>query len=54
MSRVGNSPIAIPEGVNVDIKPNELVVSGKLGSLTQDYDGVSVLSLIHISEPTRP
>jgi large subunit ribosomal protein L6 len=42
MSRVGNSPIAIPEGVNVDIKPHELVISGKLGSLTQDYDGVSV------------
>ena len=38
MSRVGNSPIAIPEGVNVDIKPNELVVSGKLGSLSQAYD----------------
>jgi len=42
MSRVGNNPIAIPEGVNVDIKPNELVVSGKLGSLAQDYDGVSL------------
>lgn len=42
MSRVGNSPIAIPEGVNVDIKPHELVISGKLGSLSQDYDGVSV------------
>ena len=42
MSRIGNSPIVVPEGVNVEIKPNELVVSGKLGSLSQVFDGVSV------------
>ena len=42
MSRIGNSPIVVPEGVNVEINSNELVVSGKLGSLSQIFDGVSV------------
>ena len=31
MSRIGNSPIVVPEGVNVEINSNELIVSGKLG-----------------------
>jgi len=42
MSRVGNNPILIPDGVNVQISPSELVVSGKLGTLTQSYDTISV------------
>ena len=42
MSRIGNSPILIPEGVNVQISPNEVIVSGKLGTLNQSYDCVSV------------
>ena len=42
MSRIGNSPILIPDGVNVQINANELVVSGKLGTLTQSYDTISV------------
>ena len=42
MSRVGNNPILVPEGVNVEISSNELVVSGKLGSLSQVFDGVTV------------
>ena len=42
MSRIGNSPILIPDGVNVQINPNELVVSGKLGTLTQSYDTINV------------
>ena len=42
MSRVGNSPILIPEGVNVQINPKDVVISGKLGSLTQTYDTISV------------
>ena len=42
MSRVGNSPILIPDWVNVQINPDELVVSGKLGTLTQSYDTISV------------
>jgi large subunit ribosomal protein L6 len=42
MSRVGNSPILIPEGVNVQINPLDVIISGKLGSLTQTYDTILV------------
>jgi len=42
MSRVGNNPILVPEDVNVEIHENSLEVSGKLGVLAQDFDGVSV------------
>ena len=41
MSRVGNNPVAIPEGVTVDIQANKVIVKGKLGELEQPYDGVS-------------
>ena len=33
MSRVGNSPILVPEGVTVDVKPNHIVIKAKLGEL---------------------
>ncbi|MBT8256639.1 MAG: 50S ribosomal protein L6 [Bacteroidia bacterium] len=42
MSRIGNNPITIPEGVTVEIKDNVVTVKGKLGELTQDIDAVSV------------
>ena len=42
MSRIGNNPVAIPEGVTVEIKDNTITVKGKLGELTQEFDGVSV------------
>jgi large subunit ribosomal protein L6 len=42
MSRVGNNPITIPEGVTVDIQKDVITVKGKLGELTQSYDTVSV------------
>ena len=42
MSRIGNNPIAIPEGVTVDVKENVITVKGKLGELTQDFSGVSI------------
>ncbi|UOB16400.1 50S ribosomal protein L6 [Abyssalbus ytuae] len=42
MSRIGNSPIAIPEGVTADIKEGEVTIKGKLGVLTQEISGVSV------------
>ena len=41
MSRVGNNPIKIPEGVSVDIQEESVTVKGKLGELTQTYDLVS-------------
>ncbi|OUR99433.1 50S ribosomal protein L6 [Flavobacteriales bacterium 33_180_T64] len=42
MSRIGNNPVAIPEGITVDVKDNVITVKGKLGELTQSYDTVAV------------
>lgn len=42
MSRIGKSPVAIPEGITVDIKDNVVTVKGKLGELTQEFSGVTV------------
>ena len=41
MSRIGNNPITIPDGVTVDVKDNAITVKGNLGELSQVYDGVS-------------
>ncbi|GGG55534.1 50S ribosomal protein L6 [Croceivirga lutea] len=41
MSRIGNNPISIPEGVTIDIKDQTITVKGKLGELAQDFDSVS-------------
>ena len=43
MSRIGNNPITVPEGVNLEIQADSVKVSGKLGTLNQNIDGVSVL-----------
>ncbi len=40
MSRIGNSPILLPEGVTLDIQEDLIIVRGKLGELTQSYSGV--------------
>ena len=42
MSRIGNNPVSIPEGVTVEINDNVVVVKGKLGELVQDFSGVEV------------
>jgi len=42
MSRIGNNPISIPEGVTVDVKDSVVTVKGKLGELTQEFNGVDV------------
>ena len=42
MSRIGNNPISIQEGVSVEIQPSLLTVKGKLGELSQAYDSVIV------------
>ena len=41
MSRIGNNPIIIPEGVDIDIQLNKIIVKGKLGELTLDYSDVT-------------
>ncbi|GMN07565.1 50S ribosomal protein L6 [Croceitalea sp. MTPC5] len=42
MSRIGNNPVLIPEGVTVEINDNVVTVKGKLGELTQEFSGVEV------------
>lgn len=42
MSRIGNNPINIPEGVTISIEDNRVTVKGKHGELTQEVSGVTV------------
>ncbi len=42
MSRIGNNPITIPEGVTVDVNDNKVTIKGKLGELTQDFSNVTI------------
>jgi large subunit ribosomal protein L6 len=42
MSRIGNNPVVIPQGVTVDIIDGIVTVKGKLGELTQNYETVNM------------
>ena len=42
MSRIGNNPVAIPEGVTVDVKDNVVTVKGKQGELSQEFSNVTI------------
>ena len=42
MSRIGKMPVAIPQGVTVDIKPGVVTVKGPKGTLTQTFDAVDI------------
>ncbi len=42
MSRIGNNPINIPEGVTVNCDNSIVTVKGKLGELKQDTKGINV------------
>lgn len=42
MSRIGNNPISIPEGVTVEVNDNVITVKGKLGELNQEFSGVDI------------
>jgi len=39
MSRIGNNPIALPEGITFEINENVVTVKGKLGELSQEVVG---------------
>jgi large subunit ribosomal protein L6 len=42
MSRIGNNPISIPEGVTVEVNNSAVVVKGKMGELTQNFSEVAI------------
>lgn len=42
MSRIGNNPIAIPDGTTVEVRENIITVKGKLGELSQEFSEVEV------------
>ncbi len=54
MSRIGNNPINVPDGVSLEILPSKIVVKGKLGELTQDYSDVNIKFEDSIITVTRP
>ena len=54
MSRIGNNPITIPEGVTVDIQPTQVVVKGKLGELTQEYSEIELKIEDNVLTVLRP
>ena len=41
MSRIGNNPISIPEGVSVSVNGDVITVKGNNGEMNQNFDGVS-------------
>jgi len=43
MSRIGKTPIKLPDGIKVDIKDRKVTITGKLGTL--DYTAVSGISV---------
>ena len=42
MSRIGKSPVSIPEGVTVSVKDGVVTVKGKLGELTQEFSDIDI------------
>ena len=45
MSRIGNSPINIPEGVTIQLENNIINVKGKLGELSQEINTAITLNI---------
>ncbi len=41
MSRIGNNPISVPEGVSIEVNKYVITVKGKNGEMNQAFDGVS-------------
>lgn len=55
MSRIGNNPITIPDGVTVEVNDNVITAKGKLGELTQEYSDVDIKiedGIITLERPT--
>ena len=56
MSRIGNNPIKIPEGVQVVLLHDEISVKGKLGQLKQNFSEVKIdisEGIISVQNPSK-
>ena len=56
MSRIGNNPIKIPEGVQVELLHDEISVKGKLGQLKQNFSEVKIdisEGIISVQNPSK-
>jgi large subunit ribosomal protein L6 len=56
MSRIGNNPISIPEGVTINIEENVVTVKGKLGELRQEFSDITIKiedNLVVLSIPSE-
>ena len=42
MSRIGNNPVTIPEGVTISIENSIVTVKGKLGELSQEFSDITI------------
>ncbi len=42
MSRIGKSPITIPDGVTVEVADGVVTAKGKLGELTQEFSDIDI------------
>lgn len=42
MSRIGKSPITIPDGVTLSVAEGVVTVKGKLGELTQEFSDITI------------
>ena len=40
MSNIGKQPVNIPDGVNVNIKDNNISIKGKLGELNTNFNPI--------------
>ena len=54
MSRIGNNPISIPEGVTVEVKEGVVTVKGKLGELSQEIGDIEIKNEDGILSLDRP
>lgn len=55
MSRIGYSPVSIPEGVTVDLTDDTITVKGKLGELKQTFSEITIKiedNEIHFERPS--
>ncbi len=56
MSRIGNKPIEIPSGVNVDLAPGRVTVKGPKGELSQHVSNAMTIELddgvLTVARPT--